>query len=92
MLLGSKIHTAGDTRRWRLDYSKWLENPANIVNATVASSSVTCTADDSTVLGKEVIFFLTGGVQGETLTVSVQVTDSDQNVKHDTIAFTCVAP
>ena len=92
MLLGSKTHTVGDTRRWRLDYSKWLENPASIVSATVTSSSATCTTDDSVVLGKEIIFFLTGGIQGETLTVSVEMTDSDENVKHDTIAFTVVAP
>ena len=92
MLLGSKRHTMNDTRRWRLDYSRWLENPATIVNATVVSSSPTCTIDNSAVLGKEIVFYLTGGVQGETLTVSVEMTDSFDNIKHDTIAFTVVAP
>ena len=92
MLLGSKQHTAGDNKRWRLDYSRWLENPANIVDATVTSSSTTCTVVDSSVLGKEVVFFLNGGTTGEQVTVSVAMTDSDDNLKHDTIAFTVVAP
>ena len=91
MLLGSKQHTAGDTKRWRIDYSRWLANAVNIESATVTSSSVTCTTDDSIVLGDEVIFFLTGGVQGETLTVSVTMTDTDGNVKNDTLAFTVIA-
>jgi hypothetical protein len=92
MLLGSKSHTVGDSKRWRLDYSKWLENPAKIVSATVTSSSATCTVDESSVLGDEVIFFLNGGTQGEQVTVSIAMTDSDSNLKHDTIAFTVIAP
>lgn len=92
MILGSKQHTAGDNKRWRVDYSKWLENPANITNAVVTSSSATCTVDDSSVLGDEVVFFLTGGVQGEHVTVSIAMTDSDLNLKNDTIVFTVVAP
>ncbi len=93
MLLGSKQHTAGDTRRWIIDYSRWLDNPTNIVSATVTSSSTSCTiTPPATVLGKEVIFFLSGGTVGETLTVSIAMTDSDTNVKKDTIKFTVVAP
>jgi hypothetical protein len=92
MILGSKVHTAGDTKRWRIDYSRWLVNAVNIASATLTSSSATCTVDDSVVLGDEVVFFLTGGVQGETVTVSVVMTDTDGNIKNDTIAFTVVAP
>jgi hypothetical protein len=92
MILGSKIHTAGDTKRWRIGYSRWLANAVNIASAIITSSSTTCTVDDTVVLGDEVIFFLTGGVQGETVTVSVAMTDTDGNIKNDTIYFTCVAP
>ena len=92
MLLGSRQHTVGNTQRWRLDYSRWLDNTATILTATVVSSSSTCTIQDPSVLGREVIFFLTGGMVGETLTVSVEMTDSFDNIKHDTIAFTVVAP
>lgn len=92
MILGSKLHTAGDTRRWRIDYSRWLANAVDIATATLTSSSATCTVDDSVVLGDEVVFFLTGGVQGENVTVSVMMTDTDGNVKNDSIVFTVVAP
>jgi len=92
MLQGSKKHTAGDTIRWRIDYSRWLENTAGITTADVTSSSATCTVANVTVLGPEVIFFIDGGVVGEKLTVSIAMTDSLNNVKHDTIAYTVVAP
>lgn len=93
MLLGSKQHTANDIKRWIIDYSKWLENPASIVSATVTSSSTSCTiTPPATVLGKEVIFFLSGGTVGESLTVSIAMIDSNTNNKHDTIKFTVVAP
>jgi hypothetical protein len=92
MILGSKQHTAGDTKRWRIDYSRWLANAVNIASATITSSSATCTVDDSVVLGDEVVFFLTGGVRGENVTLSVMMTDTDGNVKNDTVSFTVVAP
>jgi len=92
MILASKQHTANDVRRWRVDYSQWLENPDTLVSAVVTSSSATATVDDSSVLGKEVIFFISGGVQGERVNVSIVATDTSQNVRNDTIAFTIVAP
>jgi len=62
------------------------------VDASVASSSVTCTISESVILGQVVVFFLIGGVTGETLTVSIVMTDSLGNIKRDTIMFTVVAP
>jgi hypothetical protein len=92
MILGSHRHTAGDTRLWTIRYGKWLDNTADIVSATVTSSSTTCTVGNSTILGKDVQFFLIDGEQGETLVVTIQITDSFNNVKTDTIAYTVVAP
>jgi hypothetical protein len=92
MLLGSKTHTEGDIRRWKVDYSKWLDNTADIDQAEVESSSVTCTVGNITILGKEVVFFLSGGQRNETLTLDITITDSLGNIKRDTLAFTCVAP
>lgn len=92
MLLGSRQHTVGDIKRWTLDYCRWLDNTATLVTAVVTSSSATCTVTGATILGPKVIFFLNGGVLNETLTVSVAITDSLGNTKHDTIAFTVLAP
>lgn len=94
MLLGSKTHTQGDTRRWTVSYDRWLANTATVKSCTVTSSSTTCTIGTPapTVLGNDVVFFLTGGSLNEQLTVSLAMTDSFSNVKHDTISFVCVAP
>lgn len=91
MLLGSKRHTENATTRWRLDYSQWLENTATILSATVATSSITASVGPSTILGKEVVFLLSGGTLNDRFMVSVVMTDSLGNIKPDTISFTVVA-
>jgi hypothetical protein len=94
MILGSKVHTAGNTTRWTLDYTRWLDNAATIVSAEVTTPSTTCTVDPAsvTVLGREVVFFLSGGEVGETLMASIVMEDSFGDIKNDTISYTVVAP
>ena len=86
-LLGSKQHTEGDRRRWTIKYGRWLDNTATIEQADVTSPSSTCTIDDVSVLGQDVIFYLNDGILGETLTVTIKITDSFENEKTDTISF-----
>lgn len=92
MLLGSKQHTVGDTRRWVIQYHRWLDNTADIDQVDVTSSSLTCTVGNISILGKDVVFFLTGGVLGETTIVTLVMNDSFGNSKTDTISFHVVAP
>ena len=92
MILGSKQHTVGNTTRWRIDYSRWLDNTATIETAAITSPAAALTVGDTMVLGREVVSFLSGGEVNETTTLSVQMTDSLGNVKNDTIVFTVVAP
>ena len=95
MILASKAHTAGNTTRWTLDYTRWLDNAATIVSAEITTpSSVTCTVDPAsvTVLGREVVFFLSGGEIGETLMASIVMENSFGNIKNDSISYTVVAP
>lgn len=92
MPVASKRHTVGDTRKWTVDYERWLDNTVDIETVDVQSSSTTCTIQSSSILGDTVVFFLTGGSLGETLTVSLQMTDTAGNVKNDVIAFTVVSP
>src|SRR4051812_49944374 len=91
MLIASKRHTEGDTKRWTVNYENWLDNAAKIESVDVQSSSDTCTVNDVTTSGPNVVFFLAGGVPNERVTVSLVLTDSLGNVKHDSITFTCVA-
>jgi hypothetical protein len=94
MLLASKNHTAGDTTRFVLAYGQSMENAATITSATFQSSSATLTVDPAKVqlLGQEVVFFVAGGVVGETATVTTVMQDSLGNTRNDTLAFTVVAP
>ena len=92
MILGSKQHTVGDTKRWQIEYGRWLDNTATIEDASVVSSSASLTVSSPTILGREVVFLLSGGEVNETVTLSIEMTDSLGNVKHDTILFTVVAP
>lgn len=90
-LLGSKQHTAGDTKLWTIEYDRWLANTATIEQIDVQSDSVTCTVATPTVLGREITFLLIGGTLNERLNVSLTMTDNLGNIKHDTIAFTVIA-
>jgi uncharacterized protein YacL (UPF0231 family) len=90
-LLGSKQHTVGDTKRWTVNYDKWLSNTATIDQIDVTSDSLTCTVGDVQILGHEIIFFLSGGEVNERLNVALTMTDDLGNIKHDTIAFTVIA-
>jgi hypothetical protein len=92
MLLASKQHTESDKRRWTVRYGRWLDNTATIDTINVTSSSDTCTVDTpATILGQDVVFFLNGGVLGETFTVTLVMVDSFLNKKTDTISFHVVA-
>jgi hypothetical protein len=92
MPLASKRHTVGDTRKWTVDYERWLDNTVDIQTIDVQSSSTSCTIQSSEILGDTVVFFLTGGNLGETLTVSLTMTDTDGNIKNDQIYYTVVSP
>jgi hypothetical protein len=90
-LIQSKQHTVGDTRRWTVTYEDWLANTATIETIDVQSSSPTCTVGDTLILGREIVFFLSGGTLNERLTVTLTMTDDLGNIKTDTISFTVVA-
>jgi len=90
-LLGSKQHTEGDVKRWTVYYGNWLANSATIEQIDVQSNSVTCTVGNLSILGLDVIFYLSGGVLNERLMLTLTMTDSLGNIKHDTISFTVVA-
>lgn len=96
MLLGSKTHTVGDTRRWTVDYDEWLDNTALVRACVVTSSSTTCTIGTGVLapvlLGRHIQFWLIGGALNEQPTVTVIMTDNLGNIKNDTIAFTVITP
>jgi hypothetical protein len=95
VLLASKSHGVGNTRRWEVDYCRWVENTGSITNFTVTSSSTSMTIGTGSlapsILGFVCVFYTVGGNLGEAPTVTLTMTDSFGNVKIDTVGFTVVA-
>jgi len=91
MLLASRSHTAGDTKRWTVRYDEWLDN-TEIAQMEVVSNLPSCTIGNITILGTEIVFFLSGGNVNEQLTLALTMTDDLGNIKQDTVAFTIVPP
>lgn len=99
MQIGSFQHSAGDTLRYEVDYTYWLDEGRTLKNtgyavsitspspapADVMISQISVTAD-------KLYFFVGGGSVNETFTVQVQVTDTLNEVVVDTISFTVTAP
>ena len=92
MLLAKRPHTVGNRRRYRINYSEWLDEGVTVDTATVVSSSATATIDDVSVEGAKVVFFVNGGLLNETFTATVTMTDSKTGVKIDHLEFFVVAP
>ena len=91
-LLGSKPHTAGDTKKWTVSYEDWLENTASISQITVVPDLPSCTIGNIKILGSDIVFFLSGGNVNDQLTLLLTMTDDLGNIKQDTLKFTVVAP
>ena len=99
MLLGTKPHTAGNHKLFKIDYSNWLPDGVSLSTATVVlSAAFTATVTDVTISNvvtlpsHHVSFMLIGGSVNETFTLDVQVTDSRGETKNDTVGFRVVAP
>jgi hypothetical protein len=75
-----------------VDYDDWLDNAATIEQIDVESDSATCTVGNISILGREIVFFLSGGIVNEQVKLSLTMTDSLENVKNDTVSFVVVAP
>lgn len=98
MLLGTKLHTAGNTRRFQIDYSNWLEEGESLSSGTVvkppgvALPDITLSPAASVLNSTHLLFTMAGGSANEAFTLNVQITNSRGEVKNDTVGFTVVAP
>jgi hypothetical protein len=92
MQLGNQNITAGDTRRYQVDYTPFLQNGDVVATFTVVSSSSTSTAQGAflDVTDTQLFFFVTAGAAPETFTVAIKVTDSIGQTINDTAVFTVV--
>jgi hypothetical protein len=99
MLLGRRAHGAGDEIRYVIEYENWLLPGESLTSGTVElNSEFTATVTDITITGvvvnsaNELVFVLAGGSVEEIFTLDVQIVNSRDEVKNDTIEFFIVAP
>ena len=99
MQLSTQNITTGDTRRYQIDYSTFLQDGENLTAfiAAIATQTPAATSSINAVLSvldidQDAIFlYVVGGTVNENFTVTVQVTTNYGEIVNDTIAFTVVA-
>ncbi len=99
MLLAKKAISPGETKRYTVDYSDWLDD-----GETIASKVITVAFEDgysgdasigsSSFTSTQVIFFVLGGTTavGQIFDVEISATTSVGQVKLDHIQFTTFEP
>lgn len=94
MLLGRRQISPGDTRRYAIDYSAWMNTTEVLssfifaVSAGPASVSSYSISSD----GKSVTFYLTGAVlTTDEFDVTVKATTSQSQIRNDHAAYIVVA-
>ena len=92
MVLDRKQHTVGNRRKYIVDYSQWLDTGITLTAGTATTTSLTATVDTVSHTNTTLIFFANGGALNEIFTVVLQVTDSNSEVKNDTVEFFVIAP
>lgn len=92
MVIGRKNQTVGDRRKYIVDYSQWLDTGVTITLGAATTTSLTATIDTVSITATTLIFYVNNGALNELFTVAIQVTDSNGEIKNDTIEFNVVAP
>lgn len=95
MLLGRKMHGAGNTTIYEIDYGNWLEPGESLLSATVVMDpAFTATVTDivisavSVTPSHKLLFHMAGGSANESFTLDVQATTQNPTeIKNDTVEF-----
>lgn len=93
MLLGTRLITSGDFRRYEVDYADFLQHGDTISTTSVTQNGATSSIGpvSTDVTNTKVFFFLSGGVVNETPTVTIKITTVMGEIVNDTIAYQVVA-
>lgn len=90
-VIGKFRKAAADRKRYIVDYADWLSD-GEIIDNVVMSGNVN--PDNFYVdgyivdtKGKEVIFYVSGGVSGTSYNASITITTSLQQIKVDNVTF-----
>lgn len=92
MRLGKFTKTPTEVKRYKIDYSHWLDTGEYVssVSFSIISSntgSLTFSPNDINPTDTSVTFLVLGGTDGETYEVSVTMTTSLSQIKQDVIYY-----
>lgn len=94
MLLGRRQISPGDTRRYAIDYSSWLNEVEELSAMAFDVDTGPATVDSYEVSsdGKSVVFYVTGAVLTTTpFNVTVQADTSLNQTRNDHVEFNVLA-
>lgn len=97
MSLDKYAKAAGETKRYAIDYSNWLDTGEILTNIQFAVTPVTAPplvanspAYEAGALAVQ--YFVSGGLDGKTYEVLVTVTTSSGQIKEDVVVFSVREP
>lgn len=94
MLLGRRQISPGDTRRYAIDYSAWLNTVEELTVLVFDVDAGLATVDSYEISsdGKSVVLYVTGATLATaTFNVTVEANTSLNQVRNDHVAFSVVA-
>lgn len=95
MLLGRRQISPGDTRRYAIDYSAWLNLTEELTALAFDVDAGPATVDSYEISsdGKTVVLYVTGAsLDTVDFNVTVEAETSLSQVRNDHVAFTVTAP
>lgn len=92
MRLGKFTKTPTEAKRYKIDYSHWLDASEYVSAVSFSTIStniglINCIAGPIGATDTTVTFFATGGTDGQTYEVAVTMTTSGNQIKQDVIYF-----
>lgn len=92
-MLPQRKHTAGNRRRFIVDYRQWMNRGTTMEEFAAVSSSDDITVSGVTIQGDDTgVFLIDGGAAGDEFEITLTLTTSYGEVKIDTVPFLVVAP
>jgi hypothetical protein len=93
-ILAKRPFTQGNRIKYNVDYKAWLTPVGTtIVTANVSTTATGFAVDTVTHTSTVVTFYLSGtGTLNDFFTVALQITDSNGEIKNDTVEYVIVAP
>lgn len=91
-LIGSPTKTPTEIKRYKIDYSDWLDTGETVISKTFTASGdgnlITVPTSSIAGDGQSVTFFIAGGDDGNTYELLVQVVTSGGQTKEDELQVT----